>query len=161
MPDHEDLDVLPLDTRPFVLVVEDEVTPRSIVTRMVRTLGYRAGSCPGGAAALRFLRETPGVSLVLADLGMPRMDGGELAERIWDFNPRIPVALMAGRGDAHVDDLRAGYADLPFIAKPVALGDLAELLFVLLGPPAPLTPAPKSMGRVSARRRPSDQKKVP
>src|SRR5215213_9613871 len=105
--DHEDDGpVLPLDPRPLVLVVDDELTPRSIVTRMVRALGYQARSCPSGAAALRFLTAHPGlVRLVLTDLAMPRMDGGELAERVRDRLPGLPVILMAGAHDPHVDEL--------------------------------------------------------
>ena len=162
MPDHEDADVLPLDPRPLVLVVDDTLRSRSIVTRMARALGYQARSCPSGATALRFLQEHPGVvCLVLADLAMPRMDGGELAERVRDLRPRLPIALMVGQDDAHVEDLLEGYSDLPFISKPVALGDLAELLTDLLGSPEPPTPEPQSMRRVVARRRSSGQHKVP
>ena len=152
MSDHEDVPVLPLDPRPVVLVVDDELTPRSIVTRMVRALGYQARSCPSGAAALRFLQAHPGlVRLVLADLAMPRMDGGELAERIRDRLPGVPIVLMAGAHDAHVEDLIQGYADLPVLPKPISLGEIAELLIDFLGP-APSPDAP-SMHRVSARRR--------
>jgi CheY-like chemotaxis protein len=65
--------------------VNDEVTTCSKVTRLVRSLGFQARSCPSGAAALRFLRALPGAArLVLADLAMPRMDGGEFAERVKD-----------------------------------------------------------------------------
>ena len=156
----EETEVLPLDPRPLVLVVDDELTPRSRLTSLVRALGFQARSCPSGATALRFLQAHPGiVRLVLADLAMPRMDGGELAERVKDLYPGVPVALMASAGDAHAGDLLEGYADLPFLQKPVALGPVAELLLDLLGPPT--TPDPQSMGRVAARRRTSDQHRVP
>jgi hypothetical protein len=48
--------------------------------------------------------------------------GGELAERVKDLYPRLPVALIAASDDPHADDLLEGYADLPFLQKPVALG---------------------------------------
>jgi CheY-like chemotaxis protein len=160
MPDHEDADILPLDPRPLVLVVNDEVTTCSKVTRLVRSLGFQARSCPSGAAALRFLRALPGAArLVLADLAMPRMDGGEFAERVKDLYQGLPVALMASAGDPPGDDLLEGYADLPFLQKPVALGPLAELLLDLLGPP--MTPAPLSMDRVAGRLRSSGQHRIP
>ena len=98
-----------IDPVPLVLVVDDELTPRSIVTRMVRSMGYRVQSCRGGASALRYLQEHPGtVRLLLADLGMPRMDGGELAERAQDLGQGLRIALMASHGDPHVGDLVAG-----------------------------------------------------
>ena len=60
----------------LVLVVDDELTPRSIVSRMLRTLGYPVRSCPAARDALRFLESHPReVRLLLTDLIMPRMDG--------------------------------------------------------------------------------------
>jgi CheY-like chemotaxis protein len=152
--------LVPIDAAPLVLVVDDELTPRSIVSRMVRSLGYRVRSCRSGGFALAYLQEHPGaVRLVLADLGMPRMDGGELAERAQDLRQGVRVALMAGRHDPHVGDLLAGYADLPFLLKPVTFGDLAELLERLLGT-ATRAVAPPSVRRSGAARRASGQHRV-
>lgn len=152
----EDVTVLPLN--PLVLVVDDELTPRAIVTRMVRSLGYRARSCQSGRGALRFLKAHPSlVHLLLADLGMPQMDGGELAERAKDLDPSLIVMLMAGPTDPHVGDLLSGYGELPFVPKPVSFSDLAEKLERLLGIPAQPTSPPRSMAsaRRRERRRPS------
>jgi two-component system, cell cycle sensor histidine kinase and response regulator CckA len=146
----EDVKVLPLD--PLVLVVDDELTPRSIITRMVRSLGYRALSCQSGRAALRYLKTHPGqVHLLLTDLGLPRMDGGELAERAKDLDASLIAVLMAVPGDPALGDLLSGYPDLPFVPKPVSFSDLAEKLEWLLGIPAQPTSPPRSMA--SARRR--------
>jgi two-component system, cell cycle sensor histidine kinase and response regulator CckA len=156
----EDVKILPLAPGPLVLVVDDELTPRSIVTRMVRSLGYRARSCQSGAAALRFLTAHPReVRLLLADLGMPRMDGGELAERAKDLDPTLIAVLMATPGDPNVGDLLSGYRDLPFVPKPVSFGDLAEKLERWLGIPAQPTRPPRSMrpGRLRGRQRTSGQ----
>jgi two-component system, cell cycle sensor histidine kinase and response regulator CckA len=145
-----DVTVLPLD--PLVLVVDDELTPRLIITRMVRSLGYRALSCQSGRAALRYLEAHPGqVRLLLTDLGMPRMDGGELAERAKDLDANLIAVLMALPGDPLLGDLLSGYGDLPFVPKPVSFSDLAEKLERLLGIPAQPTSPPRSMA--SARRR--------
>jgi CheY-like chemotaxis protein len=152
----EDAKLLPLD--PLVLVVDDELTPRSIVARMVRSLGYRARSCQSALAALRYLKARPGeVRLLLADLGMPRMDGGELAERAKDIDASLTVALMADTRDPYVRELLSGYGDLPFVPKPVSFDDLAEKLERLLGIPAQPTSPPRSMERARhrLRRRPS------
>ena len=78
----EDIKVLPLSAGPLVLVVEDEATPRATLTRWIDALGYQVRSCPSGPAALRFLKAHPRkVRLLLTDLAMPLMDGGELVER--------------------------------------------------------------------------------
>jgi CheY-like chemotaxis protein len=142
----EDGTLLPLTPGPLVLVVDDELTPRSIVSRMLRTLGYPVRSCPAARDALRFLASHPGdVRLLLADLIMPRMDGGELVERALDLDPGLRVALMAGRDDSHAAALMAGYRDLPFLGKPVEFGALARLAGELVGPPARAAGEPRSM----------------
>jgi DNA-binding NtrC family response regulator len=84
------------------------------------------------------------------------MDGGELAERARDLYPHLPVVLMAGPTDPHVDELREGYADFPFLVKPVRFGDLAATLERLLGVP-PRASDPRSVGRARTRRRSSGQ----
>jgi CheY-like chemotaxis protein len=130
----------------LVLVVDDEPTPRAAVTAMVRSLGYRARSCPSGRAALRFLTIHPReVRLLLADLGMARMDGGELAERARDLDHSLIAVLMAAPGDPSVAELLSAYPDLPFVPKPVSFADLAEKLERLLGVPAQPTRPPRSM----------------
>jgi two-component system, cell cycle sensor histidine kinase and response regulator CckA len=162
MTTEDDVTVLPID--PLVLVVDDELTPRAIVTRMVRSLGYRARSCQSGRGALRYLKSHAGqVQLLLADLGMPRMDGGELTERAKDLDPSLIVVLMAGPTDPHVGDLLSGYGDLPFVPKPVSFSDLAEKLERLLGIPAQPTSPPRSMAaaRRRERRHPSGSKSRP
>jgi hypothetical protein len=68
---------------------------------------------------------------------------------------------MAGLLDPHADDLLEGYADLPFLGKPVALGGLAELLFTILGSPTTPPSEPLSIRRVVARRRSSGQNRIP
>ena len=94
MPHHEE--VLSLTPGPLVLVVADELTHRSIVARMVRTLGYPVRTCGSSSAALRFLREHPReVRLLLADLALRRMDRGELAERARDLRPaKVPEVTL-------------------------------------------------------------------
>ena len=124
----EDVKILPIGPAPLVLVVDDEAPCRSTIRRMVRSLGYHARSCPSGRTALRSLtahqRE---VDLLRTDLGMPRMDGGELAERAKDLDPRLIAVLMADPGDAQPGDLLSGYGDLPFVPKPVSFGNLGEM----------------------------------
>jgi two-component system, cell cycle sensor histidine kinase and response regulator CckA len=122
---------------PTVLIVDDEETPRTVTCRMVRALGYQARSARDGREALRYLQQHPGeVRLVLTDVVMPYMDGGELAERARDLHPRLPVVLMSAHPTGEIADLIAAYPELPFIAKPFTTEKLAQVLTPLLGAPA-------------------------
>jgi two-component system cell cycle sensor histidine kinase/response regulator CckA len=155
MPAHDEDDgVLPLEPGPLVLVVDDELTPRSLVTRMVRSLGYPVRSCPAGRDALRFMQDHPReVRLLLADLAMPGMDGGELVERARDLDPGLRVVLLVGQEEHGVAELLPGYRDLPIVEKPVAFGRLAELLEHDLGAPRrPPGPPHLRSARERARR---------
>lgn len=157
-----DVKVLPAGPSPLVLVVDDEARTRAGITRMVRSLGYRARSCAGGRSALRFLKAHPrAVALLLTDVAMPHMDGGELAERARDLDPRLIAVLMASLSDRRAAELLSGYRDVPFVPKPVSFSDLAEKLERLLGIPARPTSPPRSMraDRPRPRRRPSGQER--
>jgi len=132
---HDETPVLPITCVPRILVVADDLPHRSIVTRMVRAMGFPVWSSSSSHAALRFLRDHPReMRLLLADLRLRRMDGGELAERARDLDPRIHAVLMVGCSDPYVDDLVLGYHYLPFVAKPVGFAELAAVLIDLLGP---------------------------
>ena len=121
---------------PLVLVVDDEAAPRNAITRMLQELGYHARSYSSGPAALGFLGTHPGETRVLlADLEMPGMDGGELAERALDLDPGLVVVLMAAPGDVETRELLSGYHDLPLVWKPLALPELARKIHDLVSAP--------------------------
>lgn len=142
-----DVDPLfPASTVPRVLIVDDEPTPRAALCRMVRGMGYEARTAGDGRDALRYLQQHPGeVRLLLADLLLPLMDGGELAERARDLEPALRVVLMTGSPQGAAAELLAGYRDLPLLEKPVQFGALYRVLVDRLGTPPAAT----------ARRRPS------
>ncbi|HET7469080.1 MAG TPA: response regulator [Gemmatimonadales bacterium] len=136
---------------PLVLVVDDEAESRSTICRMVRGLGYRAQACPSGREALDYLEShRREVRLLLADLAMPHMDGGELVERARDLDPTLRAVLMAESSEAEVNELLAGYRDLPVLTKPVGFSDLYGRLRELLGP-APTGSSRQTRTRSSRR----------
>ena len=120
-----------------VLVVDDEETPRSTTSRMVRALGYQARTARDGREALRYLQQHPGeIRLILTDVIMPYMDGGELAERARDLHPRLPIVLMSAYPVGEIAELIAAYPELPFLEKPFTTETLHRVLTPMLGPPA-------------------------
>ncbi len=76
---------------------------------MVRALGYQARTARDGREALRYIQQHPGeIRLVLTDVVMPYMDGGELAERARDLHPRLPIILMSAYPVGEIAELVAG-----------------------------------------------------
>ena len=122
---------------PTVLVVDDEETPRSVTCRMIRALGYPTQTARDGREALRYIQQHPGeIRLVLTDLVMPYMDGGELAERVRDLHPHLAIVLMSAYPVGRIAELLAAYPELPFLEKPFTTEALHRVLTPLLGPPA-------------------------
>lgn len=154
MPARDRDPLFPPSTAPRVLVVDDEPTPRAELCRMVRGIGYEVHAAADGREALRYLHQHPGeIRLLVTDLLLPLMDGGELAERARDLEPGLRIVLMAGAPRGPVADLLAGYRDLPFLEKPVQFGRLYGLLVERIGsPPAPM-PWSRSSGGARLRER--------
>jgi CheY-like chemotaxis protein len=92
-----------------------------------------------GRDALRYLKQHPNeVRLLITDLVMPVMDGGELAERACEIQPKLQIALMSTDPNGHDAELLAGYPEFRVLQKPVTFERLYGLLAALVGPPGGL-----------------------
>jgi CheY-like chemotaxis protein len=126
----------PADSTPGVLLVEDEATPRAEVCRMVRGLGYRVHTARNGREALRYLEQHPGeIRLVLSDIIMPYMDGGELAERARDLLPGLRFVLMSSSLEGMAGEVVSAYPETPVLRKPFSFADLYTVVVGEIGPP--------------------------
>jgi len=105
---------------PTILLADDEPTQRAAAARLLRGgLGCQVYEARNGRHALQlFRRHQRRVDLVLTDFIMPLMDGGELAERVRDLQPGIPVVLMSAPLTGEAATLLSGYSDFPFLQKP-------------------------------------------
>ncbi len=82
-----------------LLVVDDEQMVRDVTVRLLRGRRYDVQQAKSGAEALACLAEHP-FDLVVTDLGMPEMSGSELAYRIRQHHPHLPIILLTGHTDA-------------------------------------------------------------
>jgi PAS domain S-box-containing protein len=101
-----------------VLLVEDEPAVRAIAARSLRRGGFRVHAASDGAAALELVERHGLPDLVLTDLMMPGMGGAELARRLHERWPALPILFMSGYS---VEDLlrrRAIDSDRVIIQKP-------------------------------------------
>ncbi len=137
LPSAEALD----QARQTVLVAEDEVIVRDLVQRTLERAGYRVLAAADGDEALRLeaASDRP-VDLLLTDMVMPRMHGGELAERVRAASPGTPVVYMSGYT---TEEVPAG----GLLEKPFPISALVERVEAALaaagGPDEPsAVPAP-------------------
>ena len=127
----------------LVLVVEDNTVNQKIVLRMLSKLGYRADVAGNGNEAIAAVHRVP-YDAVLMDCQMPEMDGFEATSRIRKneagaprHTPIIAMTAHALKGDRE-RCLKSGMDD--YLAKPVKLEALKEILERCLSPAPPSPP---------------------
>jgi len=106
-----------------VLNVDDDDLVRMTSREMLEDLGYNVLPAASAAEALALL-EQHRVDLVLTDHAMPRMTGMQLAVRLRELYPQLPVVIATGYSEL-VED---AHIDLPRLAKPYAQAALADVL---------------------------------
>ncbi|HEV7365124.1 MAG TPA: response regulator [Gemmatimonadales bacterium] len=104
-----------------VLVVEDDPLVRSMVRRALNEAGLKVIEAANGQEALTVVQsDGPRVDAVLTDLAMPELGGQQLAHRLIEQYPDLPVVFMSGYTD---DDVaRRGLLDagMSFLEKPIS-----------------------------------------
>jgi PAS domain S-box-containing protein len=80
-----------------VLLVEDEPAVRALLAQVLAEAGYRVLQARGGREALALSRRHDGrIDLLLSDVVMPGLGGGELARRLREGHPETRVLFMSG-----------------------------------------------------------------
>jgi DNA-binding NtrC family response regulator len=115
-----------------IMVVDDDEGIRHILSIALSRMGYEVLSAGSGTEAFNlFLKSS--FALVLTDLEMPGMDGLNLASRIKDRFPTIPVILMTGHSKEDVmKRVKKGPVDY-VIFKPFRLEDILKTAQKMLG----------------------------
>ncbi len=111
-------------SEPTVLIVDDSITVRELLSMSFNKVGYRVEQARDGQEAWEKLRSGLPCDLVFCDIEMPRMDGLELLSRMQKderLSP-IPIAMLTSRGaDRHrqmaVDLGAKGYFTKPYLEE--------------------------------------------
>jgi two-component system, cell cycle sensor histidine kinase and response regulator CckA len=115
-----------------ILVVEDDVQVRGVAGRILREHGYEVLEACGGAEALRIAESAPRpIDMLVSDVVMPGMSGPELAGRLRDLWPELPVLHMSGYSSGIGSHDAGGLPEL--IEKPFSAADLLARVRQLLG----------------------------
>ncbi|MBD3883577.1 response regulator [Phormidium tenue FACHB-886] len=97
-------EMLDIKSEPTVLIVDDSITVRELLSMTFNKVGYRVEQARDGQEAWEKLRSGLPCDLVFCDIEMPRMDGLELLSRI-QKDPHLmhlPIAMLTSRGaDRH------------------------------------------------------------
>jgi PAS domain S-box-containing protein len=120
-----------------ILVVEDSASLRDLTEELLSEEGYTVLTVRDGEEALRLVQESPHrVDLVLTDVVMPRLGGGELVKRLQASHPWIRAVYMSGYTSGAISRQGVLADDAILIEKPFAAATLARAIRKALGPPA-------------------------
>lgn len=112
-----------------VLVVDDNRDAAESLAALLRTLGHHAMTAHDGLSAISMV-PVFGPDVILLDLGLPRMDGYEVAARLRGSGAPLPAKLVALTGYGQEEDRRrtrsAGFS--AHLVKPVQLDDLRRVV---------------------------------
>ena len=144
-----------MDTKPLVLVVDDEPSVLRLVELELMVQGFRVVSARDGEEALTVIQDhRPDVAVV--DVVMPRMSGLELMSRLKE-RLAIPVILLTAKTSAQdkVRGLEMGaddYIEKPFVPEDLSRSPAGAASARVESSRRPRTPRPR--GRHGARHRP-------
>ncbi|MDB5416222.1 MAG: domain S-box protein, partial [Rubritepida sp.] len=113
-----------------VLLVEDEPAVRALAAEALRELGLTVLEAEDGPSGLAILAGTTRVDLLVTDVGLPGLNGRQLADAARERRPTLPVLFITGYAGGALDDgLPSGMAA---IAKPFSLDLLATRVASML-----------------------------
>jgi len=106
-----------------VLVVDDDVQVLEIVTDMLRLKGHEVIAESDSRVALRLIQDEE-FDLVLTDLGMPVVNGWQIAEQVKAMRPNTPIILLTGWGAQYEEEDLAAHGVNLILSKPLSLESL-------------------------------------
>lgn len=122
------MEAVRLELNPHVLLAEDDVELRELLTLVLENAGYQVCQCSNGEELLARLTEQQSFSLVISDIRMPGLNGLEALAR-WRGNiRRIPFICMTAFGDAQTHSEARLLGAAATLDKPFDLDEMIELV---------------------------------
>jgi PAS domain S-box-containing protein len=109
-----------------VLVVEDEPVVRGVILEMLAEQGYRTREALDGLSGLRILRTDERIDLLVTDVGLPGMNGRQLADQAREARPGLKILFITGYAESVA--IADGFLQpgMEMITKPFDLGHLSR-----------------------------------
>ena len=115
-----------------VLLVEDDESVRLLVRDVLEELGYKATEAADGQQAVRILESGRRFDLMISDVGLPGMNGRQLAEIAREHLPDLPVLFVTGYAEGAA--VRGGFLsdNMQMITKPFQIEMLSARIREML-----------------------------
>jgi DNA-binding NtrC family response regulator len=116
-----------------ILLIDDEEMLIELGQTMLELLGYQVTARRSSLDALSTFQDQPNAfDLVITDQTMPFMNGIDLAQRIMQIRPEIPIILCTGYSKIVTEEKAKSMGIKGFAMKPLTLKALAELVRTIL-----------------------------
>jgi len=108
-----------------VLVIEDEEVVRALIVEVLNELGYRAIEAVDGPSGLEILESKRRIDLLITDIGLPGLNGRQVADAARQLRPNFKVLFMTGYAETAA--ITPGFLEpgMTMITKPFAMETLA------------------------------------
>jgi CheY-like chemotaxis protein len=113
----------------IILVVEDDAIVRMLIVDVLEELDFKVLEADGSEQALEILgNRQQHIDLMMTDVGLPVMDGRELANEARSLRPALPILFASGYAE-NIDVP----ADMQVIGKPFSIDQLRDKVKSMLG----------------------------
>jgi PAS domain S-box-containing protein len=124
---------VPMGTGEQVLVVEDDAGVRLLVVEVLRDLGYSPLEAIDANTAIEALKANKRIDLLVTDVGLPGMNGRQLAEIARTLNPDMKILFMTGYASGAANRHEFLGEKMEMITKPFDLETLGYKIRQMLG----------------------------
>ncbi|XMB51424.1 response regulator [Pseudomonas fluorescens] len=114
-----------------ILVVEDDAIVRMLIVDVLEELEFKVLEAADAEQALKMVKDTGQIiDLMMTDVGLPDMDGKQLATEVRELRATLPILFASGY--AENIDVPAG---MQVIGKPFSIDQLRDKVKSMLCPP--------------------------
>src|ERR1700676_4979857 len=115
-----------------VLVVEDEPVVRGVILEILHDQGYRTLEAADGPSGLRILRKDKRIDLLITDVGLPGMNGRQLADQARETRPDLKILFITGYAESVA--IADGFLQpgMEMITKPFELDVLSRRIRAMI-----------------------------
>ena len=118
-----------------VLVVEDEPTVRALIVEVLGMLGYAALEAEDGPGGLDILQSRQQIDLLITDIGLPGLNGRQIADAARLLRPALKILFMTGYAESAVMGGGGLEPGMELMAKPFTMDVLAARVRGIIGMP--------------------------
>jgi CheY-like chemotaxis protein len=105
----------------IILVVEDDDIVRMLIVDVLEELEFKVLEADGCEQALEWLQGEQVIDLMMTDVGLPNMNGQELAHEARKLRPALPILFASGYAE-NIDVPQ----DMHLIGKPFSIDQLRD-----------------------------------